>query len=694
MASEPLAEILVVDDRPEQRLSLTAVVSDLGASVVAVASGRDALRLLLQREFAVILLDVNMPDMDGFETAKLIRQRKRSEHMPIIFVTAYGDEAHEALGYSLGAVDYIQTPVEPQLLRAKVSVFVELFRRRREVTQQAESLRRNAMQLRRLADASLAIHGAGSVDELIEIVAGAAASLIGAEHAAVEVHLDLPPLADKGAEPVRHTVVRPPDSSLEGLGTSAFDESAPCPVRLTRAELAAHPEWGRLSHDGPRRPLQGLLAVPLVRRDGRIRGSIQISEKREGEFTADDESLLALLARKASLAIENTLYSKVEEASRLKDEFLATLSHELRTPLQSMLSWARMLRDEKIDAAMLERGLEVIERSANAQKQLIDDLLDVSRIMSDKLRLELDTVSLRDVIERAIADVQPSAVAGEIEIAAELSERPLVVQGDPHRLQQVMGNLLANAIKFTPRGGNVTIALAGNAEEATIHVIDSGEGIAADFLPHLFERFRQADSAHTRAHGGLGIGLAIVRHLVELHGGSVRAQSAGEGKGSTFSVKLPVSHRSELTRATLRTPAIEDEASHERIDGVRILLVDDHEDARECLMLMLSRHGGDVISAASASEALALLDRVPVDVVLSDIAMPGTDGLALIEAIRKRSPADGGLVPAAALSAYARSEDARRATRAGFDLHLAKPVREGSLIRSIRSLASRVRAGG
>jgi signal transduction histidine kinase len=683
---EQRVDILVVDDRPEQRLSLSAVLAGIGANVITAASGRDALRWLLQREFAVVLLDVNMPEMDGFETAALIRQRARSEHTPIIFVTAYSDDTHEARGYSLGAVDYILTPVEPQVLRAKVSVFVELFRKRGEVTQQTELLRRKEMQLRRLADASLALHGARSVEQLLEIAADAASTLFGAQQTLAEIRLAP---ASPAVKPIRHVILRPADSALEALGLTALAGTSPRVIRLGREALEAHPQWGALTREGERRPLRGWLAAPLVTRDGRITGTIQLSEKREGDFTADDEALLVLLARKASLAIENSLFSEAEAASRLKDEFLATLSHELRTPLQAMLSWARLLRDEKADSAMLARGLEVIERSANAQTQLIDDLLDVSRIMSNKLRLELDTVLLSKVIETAIEDARPQASAGSIVLRSWFEDRPITVWGDPNRLRQVIGNLLSNAIKFTPKGGLVEVQLTSDGEQAEIRVVDTGEGIRADFLPYLFDRFRQGDSSSTRSHGGLGIGLAIVRHLVELHEGTVRAESGGEGAGSCFVVRLPLARGRQAMEEARRSRAAKEDSAPERLDGLRVLLVDDQEDTRECVAMTLRQYGAEVVTADSAAEALDVLERGAPDVLLSDIAMPGEDGLSLIQKIRRRPAESGGRIPAAALSAYARPEEMLRALRAGFDLHLAKPVRDSVLISGILDLARR-----
>jgi CheY-like chemotaxis protein len=393
--AEARPAILIVDDRPEQRLSLAALLQDLAEEIVVMSSGRDALRCLLQREFAVILLDVNMPDCDGFETASLIRQRKSSRATPIIFVTAYADDAHAARGYSLGAVDFIMTPVDPQVLRTKVSVFLELYRRTEEVRRQARSLRDHADQLRRLAGAATAIHGATSLDDLLKIVADTAASILGAAQVAVEI--DAATLSEGSRAPAARSggaFWKPERTSLGALARGALPHMEARSVRFTRAELDENPRWGKLAASEAFLPLQGWLAAPLETRDSRLLGWIQLSEKHGGDFTAEDEIVLSQLAHMASIAAENTLVAEVREANRLKDQFLATLSHELRTPLQSILTWSQLLREDAAEGSMLLRGLEVIDRNARSQTRLIEDLLDVSRIISGKLVLEREPLRL------------------------------------------------------------------------------------------------------------------------------------------------------------------------------------------------------------------------------------------------------------------------------------------------------------
>jgi signal transduction histidine kinase/DNA-binding response OmpR family regulator len=689
LADQPIA-ILIVDDRASQRRALGVVVENLGAEILEAASGVEALRLVLQRDFAVILLDVNMPDMDGFETAALIRQRRRSEHTPIIFVTAYGDETHAARGYRLGAVDYIQSPVDSQQLRSKVNVFVELYRRTGEAQRYAESLRRRAAQLRRLTDLSIAVHGAGSVDALLDLVAGAAAEIVDAEQVLAETHLDAgsPFARTSGHIGTRHVVRKPADAELDVPLWFALFDSGRRVVRMPGGGASAGDATLAYPHvDG------GWLAVPLVTREGHVHGALHVAGKRKGEFDDEDESALLQVAQVASIAIENTLFKDAQEANRVKDQFLATLSHELRTPLQAMLSWGRILREDASDPELLARGLEVIERSAAAQQKLIDDLLDVSRIVTGKLRLEHEPVALASVIRCAIDDARGAADGKTLRLDAQLDEALPLLSGDPVRLQQVVRNLLDNAIQFTPDGGRVDVRLRREGDQAEIRVIDSGEGIAGEFLPYVFERFRQADSTSTRRHTGLGIGLAIVRHLVEMHGGTVRAESRGKGQGSTFIALLPLREVAVEPEKKPRdgVAAGDGEAS---LRGLRVLLVDDVDETRECVALILRRRGAEVTSVASVHAAFEVLAESKPDVLVSDIAMPGRDGVSLIQALRGGAQGEEATrLPAAALSAYARPEERERALSAGFDMHLSKPVREETLVASVLALARRAGNG-
>lgn len=384
---------------------------------------------------------------------------------------------------------------------------------------------------------------------------------------------------------------------------------------------------------------------------------------------------------------------ELEKNNRLKDEFLSVLSHELRTPLNAMMGWSTLLRGGKLDSARVEQGLEIIERNAKSQAQLIDDLLDISRIITGKLRLNVRPISLVPVIEAALDTVRPAAEARSIRIQTVLDSDAGPISGDPDRLQQVVWNLLSNAIKFTPKRGRVQVRLERINSHVEIIVSDTGQGISAEFLPHVFNRFTQADSSMTRSHSGLGLGLAIVRSIVELHGGTIHAESPGEGQGSTFVVNLPLTivHRPldtpDRVHSTARTDVPLDAAPS--LNGIQILIVDDEADAREMLRVLLEQCGGSVTSAACAREALEALQRFKPDVLVSDIGMPDEDGYALIARVRGLRADEGGQTPAIALTAYARREDRIRALAAGFQSHIVKPVEPAELIAVINSLAKR-----
>ena len=715
--SDGKVSILLVDDRPDKLLALEAVLEDLKQDIVRAYTGREALRHVLNHDFAVILLDVNMPGMDGFETASLIRQRKSSQHVPIIFITAMGDEMHAARGYALGAVDYILSPVVPEVLRSKVAVFVDLFKKTEQVKRQAESLRGRAAQLQKLAAASVTINGALSIERMLQTITEAARDVI-QSHQAITLFID-PRATQRPAKTEAFTSFsdkyaewRGRELNLDRIAHTLAAQSRTA-TRLTEGELRDHADW-LIVRDAEIPPIHGgMLAAPLTGRDGNNLGVIYLSDRVEGDFfTAADEAVLVQLAQMASIAIENSLYAEEREANRMKDEFLSTLSHELRTPLNAILGWTQLLRMGKPSENELSRGLDVIERNVRAQTKLIEDLLDVSRITTGKLRLSVRPMSLGPVIEAAVDAVRPGAAAKGIRLDVDVSAPADQIYGDPDRLQQVVWNLLSNAVKFTPLDGRVEVGLDRVEGQAQIRVTDSGQGIDPKFLPYVFDRFRQADSSSTRSHGGLGIGLTIVRHIVELHGGTVRAESRGEGTGATFLVNLPVSTvRAEAgaaapSRGVAPAPGALPEpiapevagrngdapgsngAAAGGVGGLRVLVVDDEQDARDIIGEILRRGGADVTTAATAREGLQLLGRLRPDVLVSDIAMPDEDGYAFIRCVRELTAGDGGATPAVALTAYAREEDRARALAAGFQQHLAKPVEPADLVRTIASLAN------
>jgi PAS domain S-box-containing protein len=441
--------------------------------------------------------------------------------------------------------------------------------------------------------------------------------------------------------------------------------------------------------------LKSAMTVPMIVQ-GRALGTISfISAKSGRRYGPEDLTLAEDLARRAALAIDNArLYREAQEVNRIKDEFLATLSHELRTPLTAVLGWAKLLSTGQLDPEASTRALDTIQRNARAQQQIIEDILDVSRIITGKLRLEVYPVELAPLIEAAMEGVRPAADAKAIRLEPLLDTKTGLVMGDPARLQQVIWNLLSNAVKFTPQGGRIELQLHEVDAHAQIIVSDSGEGIRQEFLPFVFDRFRQADGSTTRLHGGLGLGLAIVRHLVELHGGTVRAESAGEGHGATFIINLPLSaQKSESeqegeTELQLAVPESELEPLAD-LSGLRVLVVDDEADSLEFLDASLSGCGAEVRAVTSVAEALEQLQEFRPDVLVSDIGMPHEDGYALMRKVRALGPEQGGAIPAAAVTAYARSEDRLRALLAGFQSHIAKPVEPAELAAVVASLAGR-----
>jgi PAS domain S-box-containing protein len=674
-ADEIVSSILMVDDHPANLVALEAILRPLGQRLVRAHSGEEALRALLKEQFAVILMDVQMPGIDGLKTAQLIKERERTRHIPIIFLTAISkDPSFVFQGYERGAVDYILKPFDPEILRSKVSVFVQLHAQKERIRRQAMLLRQREREEyeRRTEHRFRAL-----VDAMPQCLL--AARLDGSFYRA-------------NAEWVRYT----------GLGVSALGGDGWLEVVHPDDRALARMSWAEAVASGEPVELELRIrrrddgqwrwhlarAVPNREPDGLIVGFIATLTDIHDLKTAQVE------AREARLA--------AERASRIKDEFLATISHELRTPLNAILGWARLLSSGQLDEAKQQRALKTIERNAKVQTDLIEDLLDVSRIITGKLRIEMAEVDLAAIIHAAVEAVRPAAAARRVRLVAEIRHGSETVWGDAARLQQVLWNLLSNAIKFTPDGGLVRLRsrrigppVGGHIE---VSVSDTGIGIEPSFLPFVFDRFRQADSSTTRNHGGLGLGLAIVRHLVEQHGGSVAVESDGAGRGATFTVLLPVrpnvqpvaeSERAADSGAAQATEARPAVASGVRLDGVRVLIVDDEVDARDLLGTVLGHYGATVEAAASAGEAIVKLTAAPPDVIVSDIGMPGEDGYALIQRVRALDPAAGGAVPAIALTGFAAVEDARRAVAAGFQHHLSKPVEPTALVELVARVAAR-----
>jgi signal transduction histidine kinase len=535
MEPESKANVLLVDDRPENLIALEVMLQSLGQNLIKVQSGAAALKYLLHHDVAVILLDVHMPGMDGFETAKLIRQRDRSQHTPIIFLTAFaGNDDLRSQGYSLGAVDYLYKPIEPAILTSKVSVFIDLFKKNLAVQYQAAQL----------------------IAKNTEIV---------------------------------------------------------------RAQAARQ---------------------------------------------------------------------QAEDANRLKDEFLAIVSHELRTPLNSILGWSQLLLKREFDPATTRRALETINRNAQAQAQLVEDILDISRLMRGKVQLSIHPIDLTSFLDATMESVRPQAEAKSIHLTVQLDPGIGKIEADPVRIRQIVLNLLTNAIKFTPEGGQVDLQVSPAANGwIQLRLSDTGIGIDPAFLPHIFDRFRQADSSSTRAHGGLGLGLAIVRQLVELHKGRIEAHSNGCNQGTTFTVHLPISnwHPESIADPLPGKPTAIIAEEFPSLEHLQVLVVEDHNDNREFVQKVLEEAGATVIAACCTQDAIAILEHVQPDVIVSDIAMPGEDGYELIRHVRASQQKE---IPAIALTAYARPEDQRQALSAGFQMHLPKPINAQELVKSIAHVNS------
>jgi signal transduction histidine kinase len=554
MADPLKVRLLAVDDIERNLVALEALLEDPSLTVVRAKSGAEALQLLQEEDFALVLLDVQMPNMDGLATATEIRSRDRTRRVPIIFLTAH-ESGREMLAraYAVGAADFLTKPLDPDVLRAKVKAISDLWRKVEETKRDAteESERRLSMERQRWE-----------------------------------------------TEALRQRVA----------------EQEQATVREHQARVEA------------------------------------------------------------------------EDANHVKDQFLATLSHELRTPLTAILGWAATLKKKAVTDPGIARGLEAIERNANAQTRLIDDLLDTSRIMADKVSLELRMVVLGDLINHVKDAIRPTAERKGVDISVTIDSGLPPIAADPDRLQQVLTNIVGNAVKFTGEGGSVDVHAEATPSAVRIRITDTGIGIAPEFLPHVFDRFRQGDASTTRSHGGLGLGLSLARHLIALHCGTITAESKGPRKGATFTVELPIRAVADAP-ATIGGPVHSGTAAS--LKDVRALVVDDEPDARELLREVLESAGASVLAVDSADAAVRAFSLWMPDVVLSDIAMPQQDGLAMIRRIRALPNHAGDRVPAAAITAHASREDAAEARSAGFQAHLAKPITPTELVSTVATLVGR-----
>jgi PAS domain S-box-containing protein len=471
------------------------------------------------------------------------------------------------------------------------------------------------------------------------------------------------------------------------------------PVRID--DVTADPRYGQsapyFGMPPGHLPVRSYLAVPVRGMKGDVLGGLFFGHSQVGIFTEQHERLALGVAAWASVALENSrLYMEAQVANRMKDEFLAVLSHELRTPLNAIVGYSRLLRGGILPPDKAARGLETLERNATWLTQIVEDVLDVSRIVSGKIRLDVQPVELPLIVDNAVATIQPAADAKGVRFQTLIDPRVGAVSGDPGRLQQVVWNLVSNAVKFTPKKGRVQVRLARVNSHVEIVVSDTGIGIRPDFLPYVFERFRQAEAGTTRKTGGLGLGLAIVRHIVEMHGGTVEASSAGEGQGATFRVRLPLMivhpEALEVRREHPRTERREALTGLGDLTGIHVLAIDDEEDALTLLRVVLESAGATVTTVSSPVTALERIAEVQPQVLVVDLGMPEIDGFEVIRRVRQSTNAAIRSLPAAALTAFARSEDRTKALRSGFEMHLAKPVDPGELVASVATLAKRLKA--
>jgi len=642
------ASILLVDDRPANLLALEAILDPLEQNLVRATSGEEALEKLQDEEFAVILMDVRMPGMDGLRTAEVICQRESAARVPIIFLTAVPiGNADVASGYARGAVDFLLKPFDPEILRSKVSVFVDLHQKEQMIKRQGALLRqrereaferRSELRFRSLMDALPQCVWVARPDLTFYYWNQRAVDYIGIE-ASIAV------TADRLFEFVHPEDV--PALKAEWSLSTAGQRSAEIQVRLRRHSDGEY-RWFLMR------------AVPQLDEAGSVIGWIVAATDIDTEHHALQEA---------------------EGASRMKEEFLATVSHELRNPLNAIMGWVHLLSSGKLDAAKSSKAIETIERNVHLQTALIDDILDLSRIVRGKINLTFSTVRMSAVVDGALAAVRPTADAKGVALGYEMAADFDEISGDADRLQQVVWNLLSNAIKFTPRDGAVMVRIERNDRELTLTVRDTGRGISEDFLPRVFDRFSQADSGSTRAHGGLGLGLAIVRHLVELHAGTVEAISDGVDQGATFSVRLPIKDAKPAAagdaQGQFAAPPLE-------LEGISILVVDDEPDSRDVLAELLRQYGAQTRTASSAEEALAEIAQSAPRVLLSDIGMPSIDGYELVRRVRELFPA--GEMVAMALTGLGGKHDRQRALDEGFQVCMVKPVEPERLVEAIKQL--------
>ena len=688
--------ILVVDDLPEKHLVFRSILEELGQNIVSAYSGREALRCVLEEEFAVILLDVNMPDMDGFETASLIRKYKKTAQTPIVFVTAYVDEVQAVRGYALGAVDYISSPVVPEILRSKVKVFVDLNLLTRELRQQvlarealarAEAARSAAEAATRradlLAEASQVLSRSLDMDATLAGLLGFAAPGL-ADCALVALQDERGQLArvklarDCGGAPPPSGVVvgeiEPIDLGDTVVRALALRETLRLPGPLCFQGLPA--DCAVLE------PVYEAVVFPMYVGE-RAFGALVLGLCSPRSLEAAEMALAKEVVSRAVIALENaTLYEAIQDADRRKNEFLAMLAHELRNPLAPIRNAVHVLQRGGATEKNVTWSSEVIGRQVDHLATLVDDLLDVSRIARGKVMVNRDPLRLSEVIDHALETSRPMLEKRRHHLVVQMPREEVFFNGDLVRLAQVLSNLLNNAAKFTPTGGHITLDATLNGSALRISVKDNGMGIDPQLLPHVFDLFTQGDQTLDRSEGGLGIGLTLVKHLVELHGGRVEAISGGRDCGAEFAFTLP--------EVTVAASTVEEAALRgvEAPNGnfARVLVVDDVPASAESLSRLLEIEGHRVATAGDGDAALATAASFRPDVIVLDIGLPGKSGFEVAAELRASGAhADTLLV---ALSGYGGQEDRERGARAGFSHYLVKPADIPTLLSIISTHAA------
>jgi signal transduction histidine kinase/DNA-binding response OmpR family regulator len=714
----------------------------LGANIVPASSGDEALRLLLEREFALILLDVQMPGMDGYETASIIRMRERTRHIPIIFITASNSsEVNVTRGYELGAVDYLFKPIVPEILKTKVAVFLDLHRKKEEVRRQAELLRQaegreherqlaearahyersllqqemererkvseareqRAQELARLVSekeqAQSALHESNTRLRLLADIAGRllkgtdGRALLDSVYQQLSQHLGLEVfmgyLAQEAPGPLVLTAHAGLSSGLSSqLARLTLDEGVAGRVATERVRWVLD---GGAASTGPgpdaglEPGLSALACYPLLSQ-GRVLGTLTFGTRLPRVFTEDELSLMQGVCDQVAVALERErLIGALRDADRRKDEFLAMLAHELRNPLAPVRHALEVFRMRMWQDDILQRTIASADRQVAHMTRLVDDLLDVSRITRGKVELKPIPVPLSELVEGAVQACEPIVTQRRHELSVSLPPEVVMLNVDPTRMTQVVANLLHNAAKYTPSGGRISLSAEREGDELVLHVRDTGIGLKPEMLHRVFELFVQVDPGSDRAQGGLGLGLTLVRSLVEMHGGSVSAHSEGISKGSEFTVRLPIPPETPAALALTTSVKV---AASTKLQPLHILLVEDNPDIRETLRDLLELHGHRVEEAGDGRSAVELVLSQKPQVALVDIGLPELDGYKVAELVR--ASAGGSHTRLVALTGYGHPEDRKRALEAGFDAHLVKPVSSDDLSQILKKLCTAV----